>query len=297
MFGLSESISNVPYLIIGFNRPEKLREAIKNVSQFSDNIFISIDGARNSKEQEKVSASISTAKEFVDVSKIKLNEKNLGCKRAVEGGLDWFFDQNMFGAIIEDDIRIGKAFAETINTLATNPRREDIGSFCGYNHFPQTDRHDFYNSHFTGVWGWATWSDIWNRGIKDTATLRDQISKADKSIFLFKNEKSFWVKKLDEIDAGKKDSWAYPWSISLILNNLYTIRPFQTYTENAGFDSEATHTTSRNKRVEQNKIKSSEHDFKLDQIEFDLAMDKVFYERQLNSKIQYKILRRLGFRV
>lgn len=288
---------NIPYLIIGFNRPEKLKGAIENIRQYSNDIFISIDGARNERELEKVSACISIAKQYVRDSKIKVNDKNLGCKRAVEGSLDWFFSRNDFGAVIEDDIRIGKAFSETVKILAKNPRRKDIGSFCGYNHFPETYRYDFFNSHFTGVWGWATWSEVWNRAEKDTSSLRDQIMNAEESIFLFKKEKKFWLQKLDEIDAGKKDSWAYPWSISLILNQLYTIRPFQTYTENAGFDSQATHTTSRNKRVEQNKIRTNKHDLDLDSIKLEFEMDKKFYERQLNSKILFKILRRLGFKV
>lgn len=290
-------MSKIPYLIIGFNRPEKLEAAIKNIKEYSDNIFVSIDGARHEKEQEKVTACTQIAHKYVDGSKIKTNQKNLGCKRAVEGGLDWFFSLNEFGAIIEDDIRVGKAFSDTVIALSENPRREEIGSFCGYNHFPETHRYDFFNSHFTGVWGWATWSEVWNKADKDTTSLRDQILNSKESTFLFNNERKFWLQKLDEIDAGKKDSWAYPWSISLILNQLYTIRPFQTYTENAGFDSEATHTTSRNKRVEQNKIRTNKHDLDLDSIKFEFEMDKKFYERQLNSKIQLKILRRLGFKV
>lgn len=294
---MSSSKNNIPYLIIGFNRPSKLREAILNVQQFSDNIFISIDGPRNIEEKKKVTACIEIANEFVKPSRLKFNEFNLGCKNAVEGGLDWFFSNNDFGAIIEDDIRIGKAFSDSVIELANKPRPSEVGSFCGYNHFPVENRYDYFASHFTGVWGWATWSEIWNKGKKNTSFLREKVQNADDSIFLFDNERTFWLKKLDEIDMGKKDSWAYPWSISLILNQLYTLRPYQTYTENAGFDSEATHTSNPNRRVQENTIGTTRIESDIREAEFDIKMDRIFYERQLNAKFYFKILRRLGFKV
>ena len=100
---MAEQIS--PVLLLVFNRPEETRRvfaAIRRVQPVK--LYLSADGPRTdipgeTERCEKV-RQIATAIDWDCEVKTLFREQNLGCKYAVTGGIDWFFEQEEKGIIL-----------------------------------------------------------------------------------------------------------------------------------------------------------------------------------------------------
>src|SRR5262245_34493472 len=91
-----------------FNRPEptaRVFEAIRRARP--PRLYVAADGARVSRPGEIESCSqtraIATAVDWPCELKTLFREQNLGCKRAVSGAIEWFFENEEEGIILEDD--------------------------------------------------------------------------------------------------------------------------------------------------------------------------------------------------
>ena len=107
---------NVPILFLVFNRLDttiKVFESIRNAKPRK--LYIAADGARESVVNE--SSAVSSVRAFV-IDNIDwecevftlFRRDNLGCKKAVIGAIDWFFDHEEMGVILEDDCLPNQSF-------------------------------------------------------------------------------------------------------------------------------------------------------------------------------------------
>lgn len=101
--------SDVPVLLIIWRRPETLRKVIGALRAVKPTrIFVAGDGPSPSRprEVEQVAQARSLIDSMIDwPCKIErfFSETNQGCRRAVEGAIDWFFQNVEEGIILEDD--------------------------------------------------------------------------------------------------------------------------------------------------------------------------------------------------
>ena len=99
---------DVPVLIIGFNRPDLLQILINRLREINPRmVYLAVDGPRdnNPDDREKVSQ-VHACFELIDwdcEKKSLFRTENLGCRHGVTASIDWFFSQQPFGIILEDD--------------------------------------------------------------------------------------------------------------------------------------------------------------------------------------------------
>jgi hypothetical protein len=102
-------------LFLVFNRPDTTRQVFEAIRQARPpRLYVAADGARVGKlgEAERVDQ---VRKIAIDVDwpcqvKTLFRDKNLGCKKAVSSGIDWFFDNEEQGIILEDDCLPSQSF-------------------------------------------------------------------------------------------------------------------------------------------------------------------------------------------
>ena len=119
-----------PVLFLIFNRPDvtqRVFEAIRKAKP--PRLYVAADGPRIGKEGEEENCTL-TRKiiEQVDwdceVKKL-FREKNLGCKIAVSSAIDWFFENEEEGIILEDDCLPDQSFFPFCGELLAYYRTND----------------------------------------------------------------------------------------------------------------------------------------------------------------------------
>ena len=97
-----------PVLLIGFNRPDFMAAQIAAVRAARPaRLYVAVDGPRSDRpdEAEKCRA-VRECVKLVDWPcevKTRFLEKNIGCKYGPATAIDWLFENEEMGIILEDD--------------------------------------------------------------------------------------------------------------------------------------------------------------------------------------------------
>ena len=242
----------IPILILFFNRPKNILKIIKILEKIKPSkIYISADGPRHNKTND-IKLCQETKDIFLDLGwkcSIKKNylNKNLGCREAVSNGITWFFKNEKYGIILEDDCLPNLDFFKFCKiNLLKYMNTSQIGCITGNNFQKKIGKNEtYYFSKYSHCWGWATWARAWKVYKKDLGFWPTyKLSKKWKNYFLNKIEQRYWTKIFNNTHNRKIDSWAYPWSLCLWKKNMLTITPSMNLVRNIGFGEEATHTVT-----------------------------------------------------
>lgn len=251
---------DTPILVIVWRRPNSLRQLLTALRSLEpDCLFFACDGPNPSRlgEAEKVAATRATIEQEVNwpckVHRL-FSETNLGCRIGVSSAISWFFNNVEEGIILEDDCIPHLDFFEYASILLERYRNDTrIWSISGTNLQPNIYRGDcdYYFSKYFYSWGWAGWRRSWIHYEPDLKALPSFIhSGFIESIFHDPIERKFWKKIWENLYyRNMPDTWDYQWFFSCISNGGLTIVPNQNLINNIGFDSDATHTTSRTFKV------------------------------------------------
>lgn len=161
-----------PILLIVFNRPDKTLKLINALKEVQPkNIFVSADGPREKVENDKYLCS--EVRKIIDTIpwncnlKTKFNDKNLSCKKNVIESIEWFFEHNEQGIILEDDCIPAKSFFSFCEKLLEKyqdyPNIMQINGFNGGLEYLDSNNASYFFSKFNTTWGWATWRRAWKK--------------------------------------------------------------------------------------------------------------------------------------
>ncbi len=242
-----------PILIIAWKRPKQTKELINKVKLIKpENLYIACDGPRkdNQEDNKKVKDTreiLLKSFEKVPSKKYLFSDNNQGCKIGVTNAINWFFENESEGIILEDDcIPHLDFFIFCQEMLETYKNDQRIWSITGHNQQrnSQIGNGTYYFSKFPRSWGWAAWKRSWEKYDRDTIDWPQIKSKGIlKDKLLSRRELRFWVKILDNIYYNNSpNTWDYQWSLSAFLNSGLTIVPNKNLIHNIGFDEDATHT-------------------------------------------------------
>lgn len=244
---------NTAVLFIVFNRPSnttRVFEAIRNARPL--HLYITSDGPRvgNKDDIEKV-AKVRQIVSNVDWPcevKFMFHNENLGCQFGPKSGIDWLFQNEEQGIILEDDCLPNLSFFLFCEEMLTRYKTNNsIMSITGTNITSGIEfEHDYFISHYALMWGWATWRRAWSRydsslseweNLKKTGWLRNM------PIGSIPFQKS-WTNTFDLTKklGNKATWWDYQWIYSCWLNNGMTIAPASNLIRNIGHSIDATHT-------------------------------------------------------
>lgn len=240
-------------LFLVFNRPvltAQVFEAIRKARP--PRLYVAADGPRSSRagESERCEAvrRIATNVDWPCDVRMLFRETNLGCKMGVSGGINWFFEHEDQGIILEDDCLPHPDFFRFCEELLDRYANDARVSVITGNNFQDGRRRGdaaYYFSKYNHCWGWATWRRAWKHYQGDLPFWPHWRHSADwLRLTPDKVERRYWAKIFERVRAGEIDSWAYPWTGSVWHHGGFTATPNVNLVKNIGFGPDSTHTAS-----------------------------------------------------
>ena len=240
-----EVSSEIPLLIVGFNRPHLISQLITAIRQEKPRVvFFAQDGARTGNE---------TDQRLCEETRVTINEidwecslytlissENMGTKQRLTSAVDRVLRDFKSVIILEDDCIPTKGFLGWATQMSRHlENNSKIGMLSG-------NRFDFTGatctlSRFPRTWGWVTNRENWN-GFKPDQRL--EIEKVKTAIAQnVKNPfaRRHWYARYS-IAISDKHMWDVQWTIHLWTKNKKTLVPPVNLVSNLGGGEDATHT-------------------------------------------------------
>lgn len=249
---------SVPILLLTFNRPEQTRQVMAQILEAAPSkLYVHCDGPREwvSADVEKVNEVRQIVADLAPPATelhTLFREQNRGLRRGVFDALNWFFEKEEYGIILEDDCIPDPSmfrFCEELLFRYKDDRRiMHIGCSNLAMASTKTALASFVFSRFSFVWGWASWRRAWKQMSIDLDGLDDFIRQGEiRHLIQDKQAQAYMLDKFKATRDGKMNSWAYAWFYSILKNNGLCIVPKINLVHNRGVGEEgATNTTSRN---------------------------------------------------
>jgi hypothetical protein len=246
--------SKVPVLVLGFNRPDGIRQLFAMLSVIQpEQLFFAVDGPRagNLDDHERVDQTRKLI-ELIDWDcdiQTQFQSENLGCARGVTAGIDWFFSKVTEGIILEDDVIPVESFFQFSAELLVR-YRDDQRVWCisGSNRLPSGELPPDYSYRFSAipqVWGWATWRDRWEKYSLDISNWRaNGLShyKLLKTVGYSPSAFAFWSANFDLMARMAVDTWDTQMVNAAMRNSALAVIPNVNLVDNIGWGTDATHT-------------------------------------------------------
>ena len=239
-------------LFLVFNRPDTTRKSFEAIRQARpERLYIGADGARPEREgeQAKVDAVRKYILDNIDWDcevRTLFRGKNLGCRNAPVSAIEWFFENEEEGIILEDDCVPGPSFFKYCSELLERYRNEPRVMCISGNVFHSSRKvgnHSYYFSRLPHIWGWASWRRAWRLYDVDMKSY-PEFKKKNKIAQFFKRhkEQQFLLYNFSAIFKGEIDTWDYQWLFAILNNNGMACTPKNNLVENIGLGDDATHT-------------------------------------------------------
>lgn len=233
----------IPILIIGFNRPDVIRQTFEYVKAAKPaKLYIAVDGARaNRPGEEKFVEEVKQVFNGIDweceVHK-RYNTENKGAEVTVSSAITWALKNEEYVVVLEDDIVASKAFLQFAKDMLTRYKdNENIYLVSGGNYTPKefTDKRDYtfcFSGH-TGC-GWATWKRAWDKftldcDFKITKEELREIYSSERIV----DVKYRWFNRHATMPTGTS-TWDVCWSFIRLKNKGLSIVPRVNLTSNIG---------------------------------------------------------------
>ena len=243
-----------PILLLNYNRPTKTKFSAQAVIKSNPpKVYLFCDGPKATvpKDADKVAR---VRQLLLDTtvgteSKCLFLEENLGCRNGVNKAIDWFFENEEEGIIIEDDCICSLSFFrycdELLERYRTDRRVGQISGFNGLGEFCESDA-SYHFSSFGSVWGWASWRRAWEVHDKEMESFSEVLNSGKlRHAFSDPAEYRSRLSTLEKTHAGLIDTWDMQWVYTRIINRFLVAIPEVNLVFNSGFDMEATHTKDR----------------------------------------------------
>ncbi len=289
-------------LLITWRRPEHtLRSLYSALNCNPKGIYIYNDGFS---QNVQINQDIKKTRDLIlDFSKIHKNifvnfneHESKGCKVGVTNAINWFFEKNEFGIIVEDDILISDLFLKFCMHYRNLNKRINLISSCNYDTRATNKNFNHRFSKHIYIWGWACSKNIWkeyNFSISEKR-IENILQKSKNKSKEYKRYLNFIIEKCREINSGKLDTWDYQLSFLCLEKDLHCLVPNIPLSENIGFDLGATHTNG----IKPSYIKKRSKDLILDNfadynnvdIKADSKVEKKIYFPSIQFKIRNKLI-------
>ena len=282
-----------PVLFIVFNRLDTTKQVFEEIKKAKpQKLFIAADGPRNFQEKNKTDVVRKYILENINWKcevKTLFREKNLGCKYAVAGAIDWFFENVEQGIILEDDCLPSQSFfifcQDMLERYKTDQRIMHI-SGTNVESISKIYQDYFFAINFN-VWGWATWKRAWKLyDINVTNWPRFLKEKRSKDFALGFCNKYLLERQFNKMYNKKQDTWDYQWWFSCITNSGLAIISKRNLITNIGL-LHGTHMGSSDKNK---MLKRCDLNFPLENNVF--VMNTSSYQKSSNRFFRQGFLRR-----
>lgn len=249
--------SDEPLLLIAYNRPDHFAQVIQRLREVGPNkIYVAIDGPRDGHledaRQVQATRDLVHTIDWTDAVQTLIQPVNLGCGLGVSTALNWFFDQEERGIILEDDILPQESFFEFCTELLDRYAQDDrVLAISGCNFVPpdfQSSPGSAYRfSRVPHIWGWATWRRSWTLHSLDMSNWRDRMST--RKLWEVSGHSAggfiFWRSIFELMAQNKVDTWDMQLVFEGMTRDMFTATSNVNLVDNIGFGVSATHTEVR----------------------------------------------------
>jgi len=238
-------------LFLVFNRPDTTKQVFEAIKLAKPpRLYVAADGPRAGKEGEAERVEqvrkIATAVDWPCSVKTLFRQENFGCKNAVRSAIDWFFENEEMGIVLEDDCLPHPFFFEYCEKMLQHYQDDSTVYVVTGDNFQEgiwRGNYSYYFSRFNHVWGWATWRRAWKTYDVSMAFWPEwKKSEGWKRWVPDKVERRYWEKIFDKSYKGLIDTWDYQWTASIWHKGGLTATPNVNLVLNIGFGLDATHT-------------------------------------------------------
>ena len=235
-------------LLLVFNRLETTKQVFEKIRQAKPpRLYLAADGPREAQkgDTEKVRAVREYLLNNIDWDcevKTLFRDMNLGCKYAPHGGIQWFFDNEEMGIILEDDCVPSQSFfwfCEELLERYKNDKRIMLISGFNKQETWNTDQYDYFFSQFGGIGGWASWRSAWQHMDLEMNKLQEFI---DGNYFYHLLGGKMGKIREKQMLNSPPTAWDFPWGFSRHVNSGLACVPTKNLIKNIGYGEDATHT-------------------------------------------------------
>ncbi len=241
-----------PILFLVFNRPDTTKRVFEAIKAHKPSkLYIAADGPRLNKEGEselcEETRKVVSAIDWPCNVKTLYRNENLGCKVAVSSAIDWFFDQEEEGIVLEDDCLPHPDFFRFCEEMLAYYRNDHKVMHIGGANF-QKGKHrgdgSYYFSNYNHIWGWATWRRAWKKyDVNLTSYSEQECIEIINSQFDLEYERNYWKNVFKKLKEGNIGTWDYQWTYTIWKQKGYSILPNYNLISNIGIGEGGTHTT------------------------------------------------------
>ena len=282
-------------LFIIFNRPETTTEVFQAIrASQPKRLYIAADGPRENRPNdisrcEQARAIVSDIDWPCEVKRL-YRDKNLGCKIGVSSAIDWFFENEEEGIILEDDVVPHQDFFTYCQFILEKYRFDErVMMATGTNYLGNQNRQEgyFFSQHYT-IWGWATWRRAWALYDVEMNLWESQIVK-DNIRYRFNNSyiASHFAKTFDSLKTSYIDTWDIQWVFTCLYNSGLCVTPRFNLITNIGVDG-----VHSNSKTDSHFLATNKLGLNLDnKIEYPVVVDAQ-YDQTLHEQKTRPALRR-----
>ena len=240
-------------LFVVFNRPDTTARVFETIRAAKPpRLYVAADGPRSGRAGEAVLCEqvrqLATQVDWPCKLCTRFQDTNQGCKLGVSSAINWFFEHEEQGIVLEDDILAQPSFFEYCDEMLHRYRDDTkvyMVSGCNLLSKRLQMQQSYFFSRYVHIWGWATWRRAWKHYDVTMAQWPAWQASAALPQLLDGNcaLANFWEQIFSQVHAGQIDTWDYQWVFTCWMQGGLDILPARNLIENLGFGPDATHTT------------------------------------------------------
>jgi len=221
---MSNENYEIPIIILVYNRVDYLYKLIESIRKIKPKVlYVSSDGPKENDidDYNKVMAVRDYLINSIDWDcnlNLNFREINEGLKKSVTSGLNWFFEQEEFGIILEDDIIPNETFFSFMKDNLIRFRDDNRIMMISGNNFLDFGvvEEDYYFSSITNIWGWATWRRSWAMLDNDMEHYNQDFINEMKKKYRKRWVVLHYIFLFDSAKYNSVDSWGIPWNFTCL---------------------------------------------------------------------------------
>ena len=238
---------NTPVLFNVFNRPETTSRVFAAIrAARPEQLFIASDGPRDKRDLIKctVVRQIVSQVDWKCEVQTLFRKYNAGCRVALSGNIDWFFEQVPEGIILEDDCLPSPDFFRfAAAALAAYREVPQVMHVAGVN-FQQGVRRGDSDAFFMRtphIWGWATWRRAWRHYDVEMRDFRETVKTPEFQAVLPKlpHFRRQLLKMFSQTAIGNPNfnTWDCQWHYTVLKSGGVSVNPQVNLVSNIGMTS------------------------------------------------------------
>ena len=244
--------SDIPILLIGFNRPHLIAKRLNELSAIPNlTLIISIDGGADKEVEIEMNHILETLDRYKmnhsDVQIIRHNS-NLGLAEHITTSITNLLEKFKSLIIIEDDIAVSENFYNNmVNGISAIQNRNNIATVGGYSAVGIFSIFKIHNkfrvTKYFSPWGWAITDEIWRLYRLDIGhgSLEQQLDNSSSWNSLSKKQKIYWMNLFKKVEKNPKLTWDIQMQFMCFKYELRNFLPLKSLITNEGFgDSTST---------------------------------------------------------